>query len=84
MKTKKIAVVGATGMVGRTFLSVLSEKGIDVKNVTALASNQSKGKQISFGEDDLLNVEVYRPLLSVPSLQTVPLRSASPIFVLIG
>ncbi|MBP9752562.1 MAG: aspartate-semialdehyde dehydrogenase [Proteobacteria bacterium] len=57
MKTKKIAVVGATGMVGRTFLSVLSEKGIDVKNVTALASNQSKGKQISFGEDDLLNVE---------------------------
>ncbi|CAO5681896.1 MAG: Aspartate-semialdehyde dehydrogenase 2 [Holosporales bacterium] len=57
MKNRKIAVVGATGMVGRTFLSVLSEKGIPVQNVCAVASDKSKGKDVSFGEDDILKIQ---------------------------
>lgn len=56
MKKKKIAVVGATGMVGRTFLTVLAEKGIPHENVFAVASSRSEGKEVSYGEKYVLHV----------------------------
>ena len=56
-KDLKIAVVGATGNVGRKMLNILSERGFDSKCVYAVASQKSKGKQISFGDDDILTVE---------------------------
>ena len=49
-----IAVVGATGNVGRELLQVLAEREFPVKNVVALASSRSIGTEISFGEDDVL------------------------------
>lgn len=52
----KIAVVGATGNVGRTLLQILSERGYVAKNITALASSRSAKRTVSFGETDLLTV----------------------------
>lgn len=53
----KVAVVGATGNVGREILSILSERAFPVSEVVALASARSAGKEISFGEDDTLIVQ---------------------------
>jgi len=46
----KVAVVGATGNVGREMLSVLAERQFPVSEVVALASSRSVGKEISFGD----------------------------------
>lgn len=48
-----IAVVGATGMVGKTCLSVLAERGVEAKRVKALASERSAGSRIAFDGSDI-------------------------------
>jgi aspartate-semialdehyde dehydrogenase len=45
-----IAVLGATGTVGREILSVLDEKGFPADRIVALASRKSLGKEVSLGE----------------------------------
>jgi aspartate-semialdehyde dehydrogenase len=49
----KVAVVGATGNVGREMLDILHEREFPVSDVVALASSRSAGKEVSFGDDDL-------------------------------
>ncbi|MDR1390786.1 MAG: aspartate-semialdehyde dehydrogenase [Holosporales bacterium] len=51
MKNKRIAIVGATGRVGREILSILCEMGISLKNISAIASKRSEGKVIEYGSD---------------------------------
>ncbi len=46
--TYSIAIVGATGLVGTTLLSLLEERGFPVKNLYLVASQQSVGKEIQF------------------------------------
>src|SRR5215813_15143781 len=46
----KVAVVGATGNVGREMLSVLAERQFPVSEVVALASTRSVGTEVSFGD----------------------------------
>jgi aspartate-semialdehyde dehydrogenase len=53
----KIAVVGATGNVGREMLSILDERAFPVDEVVALASERSVGREVSFGEDQVLQVQ---------------------------
>lgn len=53
----KIAVVGATGNVGREIMNVLSEREFPVAEMHALASARSAGKEISFGEDNVVKIE---------------------------
>ena len=53
----KVAVVGATGAVGQEMLKTLSERKFPVTDVVALASAESAGKKVSFGEDDELVVQ---------------------------
>ena len=48
MKKYNVAVVGATGMVGRKFLEVLTERQLPVDNYYLFASERSAGKQIDF------------------------------------
>lgn len=48
MKKINLAVVGVTGMVGRTFLKVLEEKNLPINKFYAFASKKSAGKQITF------------------------------------
>jgi aspartate-semialdehyde dehydrogenase len=52
----KVAVVGATGAVGREILKTLAERGFPVREVVALASGRSAGAQVSFGEEAVLTV----------------------------
>ncbi|ORE97187.1 aspartate-semialdehyde dehydrogenase [Aurantimonas sp. 22II-16-19i] len=49
----KVAVVGATGNVGREMLSILSERGFPADEVVALASRRSQGTEVSFGDKTL-------------------------------
>jgi len=55
----KVAIVGATGNVGREMLQTLAERDFPVDEVVALASERSSGKEVSFGEKEILRV---RPL----------------------
>ncbi|MGH9917135.1 MAG: aspartate-semialdehyde dehydrogenase, partial [Pyrinomonadaceae bacterium] len=49
----KVAVVGATGNVGREMLTILEERGFPVSEVVALASRRSQGTEVSFGDRTL-------------------------------
>lgn len=49
----QIAVVGATGAVGREMLSTLHAHGFLAKNIIALASAKSAGTKVKFGEAEL-------------------------------
>src|SRR5215813_11303125 len=53
----RVAVVGATGNVGREMLTTLAERDFPADDVVALASSRSIGKEVSFGEDDILKVQ---------------------------
>ena len=48
MKKINLAVVGATGMVGRTFLKVLEERQLPIENFYVMASSRSAGKTLAF------------------------------------
>ena len=48
MKTYRIAVVGATGMVGRKFLQVLEERNLPASEYRLFASEKSAGKTLTF------------------------------------
>ncbi|WP_341702304.1 aspartate-semialdehyde dehydrogenase [Ferrovibrio sp.] len=48
--TYKVAVVGATGVVGREMLNILHERNFPVSEVVALASRRSVGKDAHFGD----------------------------------
>src|SRR5271168_5219906 len=52
----KVAVVGATGNVGREMLNVLVERAFPASEVVALASSRSVGTEVSFG-DGILKVK---------------------------
>ena len=52
----RVAVVGATGAVGREMLQCLAQREFPVDEVAALASERSVGREVSFGEDDELRV----------------------------
>lgn len=53
-KTYDVAVVGATGAVGETMLSILHERKFPVGKVHAVASARSAGKRVAFGEKQLV------------------------------
>ena len=52
----KVAVVGATGAVGGEILNILAERDFPADEVVALASRGSAGKEVSFGDKDVLTV----------------------------
>ena len=52
----KVAVVGATGNVGREMLRILAEREFPADEVHALASARSVGREVSFGDDAVLEV----------------------------
>ena len=49
----KVAVVGATGNVGREMLNILEERGFPADEVVALASRRSVGQEVSYGDRTL-------------------------------
>tara|TARA_B110000259_G_scaffold70412_2_gene82966 strand:- start:3055 stop:4068 length:1014 start_codon:yes stop_codon:yes gene_type:complete len=59
--TRKIAIVGATGNVGREIISILSERNFPADEVVALASERSVGKKVTYGDKTLIveNLDKY-------------------------
>ena len=49
----KVAVVGATGNVGRQMLKILAERKFPADEVVALASRKSMGQECTFGDKTL-------------------------------
>src|SRR6188768_121020 len=49
----KVAVVGATGNVGREMLEILAERRFPADEVVALASRRSMGVEVSYGDKTL-------------------------------
>ena len=58
MKQIKLAVVGASGMVGRTFVSILEEKNLPVSEYVFFASKRSAGSTIQFKGKDYVIEEL--------------------------
>ncbi|HPO62418.1 MAG TPA: aspartate-semialdehyde dehydrogenase [Candidatus Kapabacteria bacterium] len=52
--SKNIAIVGATGLVGRTFIRVLAERNFPVKNIRLFASERSAGSFIDFNNEKII------------------------------
>lgn len=59
MKKYNVAVVGATGLVGREMLKTLSQRNFPLDQLKVIASEHSAGKKISF-EDRELTVEAVK------------------------
>ena len=57
MKNYNLAVVGATGNVGREILNILDQRSFPIKNLHALASNKSEGTKLTYGDDKEITVE---------------------------
>ena len=58
----RVAVVGATGNVGRELLNILHERNFPVEKVHAVASSRSVGREVAFGDDQTLvceNLETF-------------------------
>ena len=53
----RVAVVGATGAVGREIIKTLAERRFPVKEIVALASARSTNQEISFGDKQVLKVK---------------------------
>ena len=62
-KLYTVAVVGATGAVGETMLSILAERAFPVGKLIALASERSVGDTVSFGarKVDVRNLATFDP-----------------------
>ena len=58
MKKINLAVVGATGMVGRTFLKVLEERQLPIENFYVMASARSAGSTLKFNGKDYVVEEL--------------------------
>lgn len=58
MKDYKLAIVGATGVVGQTVLKVFEEKNLPIKEYVFFASKRSAGKTLKFMDDVYLVKEL--------------------------
>jgi aspartate-semialdehyde dehydrogenase len=64
----KVAVVGATGLVGSTMLRTLEERNFPVTELIPVASEKSKGKQISFKGKQYSVVTLQEAVDMVPDI----------------
>jgi aspartate-semialdehyde dehydrogenase len=85
----KIAVVGATGLVGREMLTVLNERGFGQEEIIVAASPKSIGKKIAFAGRDLTVVSVddaiaARPDFAIFSAGASASRQYAPLFATAG
>lgn len=58
MKKYNVAVVGATGLVGQTFLRVLKEREFPIENLYLYASARSAGKKVQFDGKEHIIIEL--------------------------
>ncbi|MEE8371047.1 MAG: aspartate-semialdehyde dehydrogenase [Sphingomonadales bacterium] len=53
----KVAVAGATGSVGREILNILAERGFPLDEVVPLASRQSIGQEVGYGDEKTVKIK---------------------------
>ncbi|MBL4613457.1 MAG: aspartate-semialdehyde dehydrogenase, partial [Magnetovibrio sp.] len=53
----KVAIIGATGNVGREMMQTMVEREFPADEVVALASHRSAGKEVAYGDDERLIVQ---------------------------
>ena len=53
MKNYNIGILGATGVVGREMMKILSERGFPTGEIRLFASEKSAGKKLSFGGETI-------------------------------
>ena len=81
----KIAVVGATGMVGRTMMKVLEERNFPVSELIPAASEKSVGKELTFNGKSVKVVSVNqaveaRPVFAIFSAGATTSKEWAPVF----
>lgn len=62
MKSINTAIVGATGLVGRTMLKVLEEYNIPIDKIYLFGSSRSAGKEVSFRNDTYKVIELTKDI----------------------
>ncbi|HZY25463.1 MAG TPA: aspartate-semialdehyde dehydrogenase, partial [Bacteroidales bacterium] len=81
----KIAVVGATGMVGRTMMKVLEERNFPVSTLLPAASEKSIGKEVNFKGKPFKVISVMeaveaRPEFAIFSAGATTSKEWAPVF----
>lgn len=66
--TMNVAIIGVTGMVGRTMLAVLEEMNFPISNLLPVASSKSIGKQIQYQEKQYAVVSMEDALAAKPDI----------------
>lgn len=56
--TYNIAIVGATGMVGRQFIEILKERNFPIENLYLFASKRSAGSRVNYKEKEIVVEEL--------------------------
>ena len=64
----KVAVVGATGMVGKVMLKILEERNFPISELLVVASSKSVGQTISFKNNNLTIVSIEDAVSERPDL----------------
>ena len=64
----RIALVGATGLVGGVMLEVLKERGFPVSELIPVASERSVGKMVTFNEKDYPVVDISTAISMKPDV----------------
>ena len=68
MKSLRIAIVGATGLVGTTVLKILEERNLPIATMLPVASEKSIGKLINFGGEKVAIVSLESALSEKPDV----------------
>ena len=68
MKSLRVAIIGATGLVGRTMLRTMEERGFPIDELIAVASERSVGKKIPFHSGTVQIVGLDDALASKPDI----------------
>ena len=68
MKSIRIAIVGATGLVGTTVLKILEERNFPIATMLPVASEKSIGKLINFGGEKVAIVSLESALSEKPDV----------------
>ncbi|MFB0526292.1 MAG: aspartate-semialdehyde dehydrogenase [bacterium] len=76
MKRYNVAVVGATGLVGREMVRMLEQRNFPVANLRLFASQRSRGKTLEFKGKEILVEELHPSSFKASSIQEKPSLSS--------
>ena len=64
----KVAVIGATGLVGQKMLQVLAEQNLKIDEIIVAASDRSIGKKVTYKDKELTLVSMDQAVESRPNI----------------